>query len=348
MMKIGIPKEIKVSESRVALLPKACAELTAEGHKVFFEKGCGELSGYDDQEYIHSGCTIIDSQEALYETAELIVKVKEPQVEEYSFLNKDHTLFCFLHLAANPNLTKILTASQVTAIAFEEVTDDEGNLPLLKPMSIIAGKLAAQYASIYLHSNYGGRGILVDSIDSADKPNITILGYGVSGSAAAEHFMGIGSSVTIVDKNEDKLYQARQLSENVATLLPTASNYTSTICTSEVLIGAVLVPGMRAPVVVKSDWVKKMPKGAVIVDIAVDQGGCIETTRPTTYEDPIYTEYGVTHFAVQNIPAAVPRTASQLISNSILPHVKSIAADSWRLNTHIVAGLCIEQGKFIG
>ena len=345
MMKIGIPKETKISESRVALLPNACAELTGLGHKIFFEKDCGNLSGYSNQEYKDSGCAIVNSIEALYENAELIVKVKEPQVEEYPLINKNHTLFCYLHLAANTSLTKTLTASQATAIAFEEVTDDEGKLPLLKPMSTIAGKLAAQYASIYLHSNYGGRGILVNGIDNADKPNITILGYGVSGSAAAEHFIGIGSSVTIVDKNEDKLQQARQLGEHVQTLSPTASEYESTICNSDVLIGAVLVPGTRAPVVVKRDWVKKMPKGAVIVDIAVDQGGCIETTRPTTYEDPIYIEHGVTHFAVQNIPAAVPRTAAQLISKSILPYVKSIAAETWRSNTHIVADLCIEQGK---
>ena len=347
MKKIGIPKEIKTSESRVPLLPKACAELTALGHEIFFENDAGELSGYSTQEYKDSGCIILDSIETLYKNAELIVKVKEPQAKEYTLINKNHSLFCFLHLAANPNLTKALIPSQATAIAFEEVTDAHGNLPLLKPMSTIAGKLAAQYASIYLHSHFGGRGILVDNITDADKPNITVLGYGVAGSAAAAHFAEIGASVTIVDKNKDKLAQSKELGENTQTILADSNELEPVVCNSDILIGAVLVPGTRAPIVVKRDWVKKMASGTVIVDIAVDQGGCIETTRPTTYNNPTYIDHGVIHFAVQNIPAAVPRTASQLISNAILPFVKSIATDNWRTDTNIVAGLCVEKGNLI-
>ncbi len=346
-MKIGIPKEIKNSESRVALLPSACSQLIELGHEVLIEAGSGLLSGYNDNEYKAVGCHIVESIEALYQHATLIVKVKEPQQEEYKLLNKHHTLFCYLHLAAEPQLQQALKQSHATAIAFEEVVDDQGNLPLLKPMSIIAGKLAAQYACVYLHSHQGGRGVLVDNVGEADKAKVTVLGYGVSGHAAAEHFANMGAALTVIDKDPAKLDEAIKLGPDVSALNAMTDNIEHAVCESDIIVGAVLIPGARAPVVVKKEWVANMPKGAVIVDIAVDQGGCIETTKPTTYENPIYSQYGVIHFGVQNMPAAVPRTASQLISNAISPAVTLIASGVWESDANIKAGLCVQDGRMI-
>jgi len=343
-MKIGIPKEIKTSESRVALIPAACSDLVELGHEVISQTGCGLLSGYPDKEYTDVGCRLVDSIQEVYEEAQLIIKVKEPQPEEYALIKKHHTLFCYLHLAAEPELTEVLKSSGAIAIAFEEVTDEHGNLPLLRPMSMIAGKLSAQYASVYLHSHYSGRGVLMDSIASAEQAKVTVLGYGVSGSAAAEHFANMGAALTIVDKNQEKLSLAKKLSNDVTTLNPVSDDIEAAIINSDVVIGAVLVSGARAPIVVKEQWVKNMCKGAVIIDIAVDQGGCIATTKPTTYEEPIFIHHDVIHFGVQNMPAAVPRTASQLLSNAILPAVKTLAENNWRDDKDIFAGLAIENG----
>ena len=346
-MKIGIPKEIKTSESRVALVPAACLELVQCGHEVIGQTGCGLLSGYPDKEYTDAGCRMVDFIQEVYAEAQLIIKVKEPQPEEYPLIKKHHSLFCYLHLAAEPELTEVLKNSGAIAIAFEEVTDAHGNLPLLKPMSMIAGKLSAQYASVYLHSHYSGRGVLMDSIANAEQAKVTVLGYGVSGTAAAEHFANMGAALTIVDKNQEKLSLAKQLSNNVTTLNAISDDIETAIINSDVVIGAVLVSGARAPIVVQEDWVKNMHKGAVIIDIAVDQGGCIATTKPTTYEEPTFILHDVVHFGVQNMPAAVPRTASQLLSNAILPAVKILAENKWRDDENIFAGLVVENGVLV-
>lgn len=346
-MKIGIPKEIKTSESRVALKPSDCAQLVRVGHHVVIEESCGVLSGYSDEEYNAVGCQVVDSKTELYQQAELIVKVKEPQPLEYDLLTEKHTLFCYLHLAAEPEVQSALIASKTTAIAFEEVTDNHGGLPLLRPMSMVAGKLAAQYASIYLHSHYAGRGVLVDSLEGADKARVTVLGYGVVGRAAAEHLFAMGAELTIVDRNKQVLADAKRLHAEVTTLNVVSDDIERAVCNSDIVIGAVLVPGARAPIVVKKETVANMLAGSVIVDIAVDQGGCIETTSPTTHEHPTYILHGVTHLCVPNMPAAVPRTATQLISSAILPTVTSIADGLWRSNKNIMAGLCIENGLAI-
>lgn len=344
-MIIGVPKEIKTAESRVALVPVDCSRLVRLGHQVIVEASCGHLSGYSDQEYYDAGCSIVQSIEDVYQQAELIVKVKEPQQYEYPLIKKHHTLFCYLHLAAESNLVTALQQSGAVAIAFEEVTDEHGNLPLLRPMSIIAGKLAAQYASVYLHSHHSGRGILIDSIENADPAKVVVLGYGVAGSAAAEHFRNMGAAITIVDKNNEKLSQASTLGDELNVLNIKDDNVEPVLTQADVVIGAVLVSGTRAPIVLREEAVKQMHKGAVIIDIAVDQGGCVATTRPTTYKNPTFIKHGIVHFGVQNMPAAVPRTASQLLSNAILSSVISIADNQWRDDESISAGLCIDSGE---
>lgn len=346
-MKIGLPKEVKVAESRVALLPNACRELNISGHDIFVQKNAGLASGYSDEEYLEAGCTILDTIVDVYAHAELIVKVKEPQAEEFPLFRSHHVLFCYLHLAAGPALVDALLQAKLMAIAFEDVTDENGNLPLLRPMSLIAGKLAAQYASIYLHKNNRGRGILIDGIEEVPGANVTVLGFGVAGGAAAKQLALLGANVTILDKSEQKLIQAKQLVGRVVALPSTTENIEKAVVNADALIGAVLVPGTRAPVIVSRDLVARMPVGAVIVDIAVDQGGCIETTKPTHYEQPTYIEENVLHFAVPNIPAAVPRTASQALSLAIMPVVEKIAATTWRDDLHIMHGLRIDKGKLI-
>ena len=346
-MIIGIPKEIKIAESRVSLLPDACADLVSLGHEVIVEQNAGVMSGYDDQEYINAGCVIKSNINAIYQNANLIVKVKEPQSAEFPLLNDRHIIFSYLHLAAENLLVKTLIESEVTAIAFEGVTDDVGSLPLLRPMSLIAGTLAGQYASILLHQNNGGRGMLVGGIENVNGASVTILGYGSVGSAAAKYFVEVGANITVIDKSPNKLELANKLGTNVTTLISSPESIEQTISNSDVVIGAVLIPGARAPVIVKRAWVSNMPTGAVIVDIAVDQGGCIETTKPTTYDDPTYIEEGVVHFAVKNIPAAVPRTASQALSQAILPVVKKIADGTWQNDKNILAGLSVQNGQML-
>ena len=342
-----MPKEVKIAESRIALVPDACANLVHLGHEVIVEKNAGALSGYDNQEYIDAGCVIKSNIVEIYGSANLIIKVKEPQPEEFGLLSSRHILFCYLHLAAESLLVQVLKESRVTAIAYEGITDNFGGLPLLRPMSLIAGTLAAQYASILLHKHHGGRGILIGGVEKVSGAIVTILGYGSAGSAAAEYFARIGANVTVIDKSLERLKVADRLGENVTTLISTPENIKQAVSNSDVIVGAVLIPGTRAPVIVKRAWVSQMPAGAVIVDIAVDQGGCIETTKPTTYDNPTYTEEGVVHFAVQNIPAAVPRTATQALSQAIFPAVKKIADGAWREDKNILAGLSVQNGKLL-
>lgn len=346
-MKIGLPKEVKIAESRVALLPDACQQLKMLGHDLFVQQDAGLASGFNDAEYVQAGCMIVDAIDDVYAHAELIVKVKEPQAEEFRLFRPHHVLFCYLHLAAGPALADALIKAKLTAIAFEDVTDANGGLPLLRPMSLIAGKLAAQYAGIYLHKNNQGRGILIGGMEGVAGANVTVLGFGVAGRAAAEQLALSGANVTIIDKSEQKLLQVSELTGQVQALSSTAENIEKAVVSADVLIGAVLVAGKRAPLIVKRAWVAKMPPGAVIVDIAIDQGGCIETIKPTSYHQPTYIEENVLHFAVQNIPAAVPRTASQALSQAIMPIVKKLVNKSWRDDPYIMCGLCVDKGKVI-
>src|SRR5690606_17130641 len=274
-MRIGIPRELKPMEGRVGLIPAACAGLVREGHTVMVEAGAGVKSGYSDDDYRAVGVEVVDV-EKLYEQAEMIVKVKEPIAEDLKHLRKEHLLFCYLHLAAEPKLTEELKRIGLTAVAFETV-EVNGKLPLLAPMSDIAGRLSAQWAITLLHAPHGGKGVLLGGIPAARRGKVVILGAGVSGGAAATIMAGVGAEVTVFDLDMDKLEKMRALGANVTGLYPHVKDVADAVAQADVVIGAVLVPGAKAPVLVLADMVRRMSPGSVVVDIAIDQGGCIET-----------------------------------------------------------------------
>ena len=345
-MKIGIPVEIKPFEKRVALLPAAVAELTAMGHAVFLQSGAGTGSGYDDLSYTAAGASIVKDAESLYAAAELIIKVKEPVATEYSYLREDHLVFSYLHLAANPELASQLQEIGLTAIAFETLTVDN-SLPLLAPMSDVAGRIAVQTGANLLYSTHGGKGLLLGGLPAAERGNVGIIGAGNAGGNAAAVAQSLGALVTVFDKKRQKQAQMRQLGENVSGLYPYPDAVAAAIEHADLVIGAVLIPGARAPHVVTADMVKSMQAGSVIVDIAVDQGGCVETTRPTDYSAPTYIKEEVVHFAVTNMPAAVPRSASQALSAELLPYVKLLLEEGVAKGNVISSGINVEQGRIV-
>lgn len=344
-MQIGIPKEVKTLEGRVALIPAAVAELINEGHTLILQAGAGEKSGYPDQAYTLLGASIVPDAAALYQQSELIVKVKEPQPEEWALLRADHRLFCYLHLAAEPELTRALLEIGITAVGFETVTDPHGRLPLLAPMSEIAGRVAVQEGAHYLHQAQGGRGLLLGGIPSTTRGKVVVLGAGVAGSHAATMAAAMGAQVTVFDTNMDKLQAMHALGANVTALYPYTDSLHNAVVDADLLIGAVLIPGARAPHLVSEDTVRKMKKGSVIIDISVDQGGCIATTRPTSYAEPTFVWEGVVHFGVTNMPGAVPRTSSQAISAALIPYVKRIAVDNWMEDAGLKAGINVMNGQ---
>jgi alanine dehydrogenase len=319
-MRIGIPRELKPREGRVGLIPAACVELVCGGHEVFVESGAGEKSGYPDQDFRDVGVEVLPTADELFDKSQMIVKVKEPIDPDLKRLRKDHLLFCYLHLAALPELTRRLVDIGLTAVAFETVEDRAGRLPLLAPMSDIAGRLSMQYATTLLHQPQGGKGILLGGVPASKRGRVVVLGGGVAGGNSALVAAGLGAEVIVFDKDRDKLVAARALGANVTGLYPHVADVAEAVREADVVIGAVLVTGARAPHVVSADMVRRMHAGSVIVDISVDQGGCIETTRPTTYEAPTYQWEGVTHFCVTNMPGAVPRTSSQALSAAIAPY----------------------------
>ena len=345
-MKIGIPKEIKTLEARVGLIPAACASLVHEGHEVYLENGAGLLSGYSDQDYLAAGVKLLENADALYEAAELIVKVKEPIGPELQRLQSRHLLFSYLHLAAEVPLMKKLLEIGLTAVAFETV-EENGLLPLLAPMSDIAGRLASQIGTNLLQRPQGGKGLLLGGLPGADRGHVVIVGGGVVGFNAAIIAAATGARVTVFDINRSKQEHLRTIGPNVTALYPFPELVGKAVADADLLIGAVLIAGEKAPHVVSREMVKSMSPGGVIVDVAVDQGGCIETTRPTTYADPTYVEEGVLHFCVTNMPGAVPRSASQALSASLLPYVLKLARDDWRENAALVKGINVEAGKLV-
>lgn len=346
-MRIGIPKEVKTLEGRVALIPAAVAELINEGHELILQAGSGEKSGYPDQVYMDLGARIVPDAATLYQQSELIVKVKEPQPEEWALLRADQRLFCYLHLAAEPELTQVLLDTGITAVGFETVTDKQGRLPLLAPMSAIAGRVAVQEGSHYLHQAQGGRGLLLGGIPSTGRGKVVVLGAGVAGSHAATMAMAMGAQVTVFDTNMDKLQAMHALGPNVTALYPYADSLHNAVVDADLLVGAVLIPGARAPHLVSADTVGEMKKGSVIIDISVDQGGCIETTRPTTYAEPTFVWEGVVHFGVTNMPGAVPRTSSQAISAALIPYVKRIAREDWMEDDGLRAGINVMNEELV-
>lgn len=344
-MRIGIPRELKPMEGRVGLIPAACAGLVREGHTVMVEAGAGVKSGYSDDDYRAVGVEVVDV-EKLYEQAEMIVKVKEPIAEDLKHLRKEHLLFCYLHLAAEPKLTEELKRIGLTAVAFETV-EVNGKLPLLAPMSDIAGRLSAQWAITLLHAPHGGKGVLLGGIPAARRGKVVILGAGVSGGAAATIMAGVGAEVTVFDLDMDKLEKMRALGANVTGLYPHVKDVADAVAQADVVIGAVLVPGAKAPVLVSADMVRRMSPGSVVVDIAIDQGGCIETSKPTTWDNPTYTWEGITHFTVTHMPGAVPRTASQALSAAIARYVSKLASGNWRDDKGLMGGLNVENGRVV-
>ena len=346
-MRVGIPKEIKTLEGRVALVPDAVAELIKQGHEVCVETQAGVLSGYNDEAYRAAGAKIAVDAASLYGGSELIVKVKEPQVPELKLLRADHTLFSYLHLAADPALLSALQNIGLTAVAFETVETSMGLLPLLAPMSDIAGRVAVQVGAHLLHRPAGGKGLLLGGLPAAERGKVVILGAGVAGGNAALLAAAMGAEVTVFDRDRTKLERMRALGNNVTGLYPYHDALTDAVERADLLIGAVLVTGARTPHLVSAATVKRMQAGSVIIDISVDQGGCIETTRPTTYASPTFVWEGVTHFGVTNMPGAVPRSASQALSAALLPYVIKILSPAWEENDELAAGINVKSGEIV-
>ncbi|WP_353570647.1 alanine dehydrogenase [Candidatus Albibeggiatoa sp. nov. BB20] len=345
-MHIGIPREIKTLEGRVALIPAACADLVANGHDVFIETDAGILSGYHNQDYQAVGVQVLPSARAVYEAAQLILKVKEPLGSEWEFFRSDHLLFCFLHLAAEPELMQALLDIGLTAIGFETI-EQNAELPLLKPMSMIAGRLATQVGATLLMQPQGGQGVLMGGLGAGVRGNVVVIGAGMAGSQAALMASAMGANVTVFDTQWERLQLMQSQANNITALYAYQESIKEVLPQTDLLIGAVLVVGQRAPHVVDKAMIETMQAGSAVIDISVDQGGCIETTKPTTYAIPTYTYHDVTHFAVTNMPGAVPRTASQALSAVLLPYVNQLAKESWRDNSVLVQGINVENGKII-
>ncbi len=324
-MKIGVPKEIKDLEFRVGLTPAAVVTLTARSHQIFIETKAGIGSGFSDDEYIQAGAKIVATPQEVYAQA-MVVKVKEPLLSEYEFLHSQLILFTYLHLAADRQLTEALIKSGATCIAYETVQSDNGQLPLLVPMSIIAGRLSVQFGAHYLTKQQGGRGVLLGGIPGVQSGHVVVLGGGVVGTEAARMAIGLGARVTMLDVNLQRLGELESLfGSRVQLLYSNASNISESVSSADLLIGAVLVTGKRAPTLVRRELVRQMRSHSVIVDVAVDQGGCIETVRPTSHTTPIYEAEGVLHYGVPNMPGAVPWTATQALVNATLSYTCALA-----------------------
>lgn len=324
-MIIGLPKEIKDNEFRVAITPGGVRQLVDSGHEVLVRAGAGEGSGFSDEEYARGGARVLTTPEEVWD-AELIVKVKEPQASEYALMREGLTLFTYLHLAAEKALTMEMCKRKVTGIAYETVEESEGRLPLLTPMSEVAGRMAVQLGAQYLQKNRGGRGKLLSGVPGVRPADVTILGAGVVGINAAQIALGMGASVIVLDIDADRLrYLDQVLHGRLTTLSANPFNIAEAVKRADLLIGAVLVKGAKAPCLVTREMIRRMEPGSVIVDVAVDQGGCCETISPTSHSEPVYEVDGVLHYGVTNIPGAVPRTSTYALSNATLPYLMKLA-----------------------
>jgi len=345
-MKIGVPTEVKTLEGRVALIPEAAGQLTDAGHSIFLQSGAGLQSGYIDSDYESAGVQIVSTAEAVFENSEMIVKVKEPQPEELGLFRADHLLFSYLHLAAAPELMQSLLKIGLTAVAFETIEHNR-QLPLLAPMSDIAGRLSVQIGSNLLQQPHGGRGVLLGGVPGTPRGHVVILGAGTAGGNAALMASAMGARVTIFDRNRDKLQQMRSLGANVTGMHSFPEAVKTAVLQADLLVGAVLVAGKKAPHLVSAEWVRQMKPGSVIVDIAVDQGGCIETTKPTTYAKPTFLWEQVVHFGVTNMPGAVPRTASQALSAALVPYILRLTATDWDQQEDLKTGINVRASKIV-
>ncbi len=349
-MKIGVPKEIKIHEYRVGMVPAGVLELVRAGHEVLVETGAGSGIGFEDAHYRAAGASISPRAAEIFGAADLIVKVKEPQISECKQLRRGQILFTYLHLAADREQALALVASGATAIAYETVTAPDGSLPLLTPMSEVAGRMSVQVGAHCLQKANGGFGVLLGGVPGVAPAKVVVLGGGVSGTHAAEMAVGLGADVTVVDRSVKRLRELSSLYGNrLKTVYSTAHAIEELVRDADLVIGAVLIAGAAAPKLVTEAMVKTMKAGAVLVDIAIDQGGCFETSRPTTHAEPTFVRDGVIHYCVTNMPGAVPRTSTVALTNATLPYVRSIADLGWRHATAkdpgLALGLNVHEGQ---
>lgn len=348
-MLIGVPKEVKDYEYRVSLTPDGVRVLRQSGHQVLVEPSAGQGSGLDDDAYRQAGAEVAGSKAEVFQRADLIVKVKEPQLSECALFRPGQVLFTYLHLASLPDLTKALMAADVTAIAYETVEAKDHSLPMLRPMSEIAGRLAVQVGAHYLGTVQGGRGILLAGVPGVPPAHVVVVGAGVVGTSAVRIAVGMGARVTVINLDLDRLRYLDDLyGGRIATCAATESAIERAVVQADLVIGAVLVPGARAPKVISRGLVAKMQPGSVIVDVAVDQGGCCETTRPTTHSDPVYEVDGVVHYCVTNMPGIVPRTSTRALTNTTLPYIVRLASEgvenAIRLDPGLAKGVNVRNG----
>lgn len=349
-MIIGIPKETKKEELRVAITPAGVSAFVAHGHKVLIEKGAGVGSGILDKEYRKAGAAVINDSDSIWEKADMILKVKEPLESEYPLIRKDQIIFTYLHLAANKNLTQHLIKSGAVAIAYETIQLDNGSLPLLAPMSEVAGRLSIQVGAQCLEAKNGGKGILLSGVSGVAPAKVVIIGAGIVGINACHVASGIGAHVSILDINPTRLaYVYDIMKGSVTTIMSNHANIEEEVLSADLAIGAVLIPGAKTPKLVTRDMVRRMKPGSAIVDIAVDQGGLFETTRPTTHDNPAYITHGVVHYCVANMPGAVPRTSTYALTNSTLSYALALADQGFELsmgsNKALKKGLNIYKGR---
>ena len=351
-MLVGLPKEIKNHEYRVGLTPASVRELKAHGHRVLVESGAGEGIGMNDEAYIKAGAEITASAAEVFSTADMIVKVKEPQPAECKMLRPGQILFTYLHLAPDPEQAKLIQESGAIAIAYETVTDDAGRLPLLAPMSEVAGRMAIQVGAVSLQKAHGGIGVLLAGVPGVPPGRVVVLGGGVVGANAARIALGMGADVTIFDRSLPRLAQLDDLyGPHLKTAYSTAEAVEDAVFHADLVIGAVLVPGAAAPRLITRAMLPQMRKGSVLVDVAIDQGGCFESSRATTHSDPTYIVDGVVHYCVANMPGAVPRTSTFALTQATIPYTLKLADQGWRAaltaDKHLRAGLNVAEGRII-
>ena len=354
-MKIAVPKEIKNNENRVGLVPSGVRQLVQDGHELFVQKTAGFGIGISDEEYITAGATMVDTMEDAFAAGEMVIKVKEPQAVEIALLRPHHILYTYLHLAADKPQTEGLMNSGCTAIAYETIQYPDGSLPLLVPMSEVAGRMATQVGTTFLQNDKGGKGVLLGGVPGVKRARVTVIGCGIAGTNATKMAMGLGADVTCIDLSTKRLAEMDDLFDNrITTLYSNSQNIEEAVIASDLVIGAVLVAGAKAPKLVTRDMISKMEKGSVVVDIAVDQGGCIETCTPTTHANPTFEVDGVIHYCVANMPGAVARTSTYALTNVTLRYARMLAANgvdksiiqdkALRLGVNIYKGtLCYEQ-----
>jgi alanine dehydrogenase len=351
-MKIGVPKEIKIKENRVGLVPSGVRQLTQEGHQVYVQSTAGHGIGISDDEYRQAGATMLPDAKAVFAESQMIIKVKEPQPSELAMLKPQHILYTYLHLAADVELTRGLMKTGCTGIAYETIQNPDGSLPLLVPMSEVAGRMSTQIGATYLSIDNGGKGILLGGVPGVRRGRVTVIGCGIAGTNAIKMAMGMGADVTAIDLSAKRLAELDDLFDNrITTLFSNVDNIEKSVINSDLVIGAVLIPGAKAPKLVTRSMISKMEKGSVVVDIAVDQGGCIETCRPTTHENPTFDVDGVTHYCVANMPGAVARTSTYALTNVTLKYARMIAAfgveESARRDHAFLRGINTYKGDLV-